>query len=230
MVEAHHLRQKGRSLSQSSEILGVSRATVHADLKLLDAHWDSVAELAHDDLLLDHIEQLHLRVVRLRSLSVPNLLAELGVPPGTLVNTTELTRLYAVHQQSINAATRELRLLLRELKPESRQRANDIIDIELLDDDEQLPETEQDWTKLNKPEHPEQPKPSKTLEILPQTHAKQNSAEHLNTALPRNTGRNKPCPCGSARKRKHCHPQSLTPPLEAVQRNGKGGRAQQPAA
>ena len=152
----------------------------------------------------------------LRSLSVPNLLAELGVPPGTLVNTTELTRLYAVHQQSINAATRELRLLLRELKPESRQRANDIIDIELLDDDEQLPETEQDWTKLNEPEHPEQPKPSKTLEIPPQTHAKQNSAEHLNTALPRNTGRNKPCPCGSARKRKHCHPQSVAPPKQAA--------------
>jgi hypothetical protein len=40
--------------------------------------------------------------------------------------------------------------------------------------------------------------------------------------LPRNTGRNKPCPCNSGKKRKHCHPQSRPPPLGRPARKSIG--------
>ena len=215
MVRAHHLRQNGRSLSQSAEILKVSRATVHADLKLLETHWQVVAELTHDDLLLDQIEQLQLRLKHLHSLGPVDLIEQLGLPKDLRVSISEMTRLYAVHQQTIQAATREFRLLLRELRPETRQRAEEIIDIELLDEtDDQLGDPEPGWTELNKPEHPEHLIPSKTLESASSAPTQENSAEHLNIPLPRNTGRNKPCPCNSGKKRKHCHPQSLASPQQ----------------
>ena len=83
------------------------------------------------------------------------------------VSVAEMTRLYAVHQQSIQAATRELRLLLRELRPETRQRSPDIIDAELAEDPEpQLDGPNQpgsNWPQLNKPDHQKRAIPSKTL-------------------------------------------------------------------
>jgi hypothetical protein len=227
MVRAHHLRQRGRSMSQSATILGVSKATVHADLKLLETHWNIVAELTHDDILLDQVERLNARLANLLQLGPADLIEQVGLPRDMRVSLAEMTRLYAVHQQTINTAARELRLLLRELRPETRQRADEIIDIELVEDDadlqltdpDQAEQPEQGWTRLNEPERSERTIPSKTLEIEPSDPANQNSAEHLNdlTAplpknLPRNTGRNKPCPCNSGKKRKHCHPQAKSRP------------------
>lgn len=208
MVRAHYLRQGGHSLSQSAEILNVSRATIHADLKLLETHWNLVAELTHDDLLLEQIEQLQLRVNRLRSLGPLDLLAELGLPKDLRVDISEMTRLYAVHQQAIQAATRELRLLLRELRPETRQRFGDVIDIELADDaDQHLMDPEQGWTTLNKPEHPKPVNSGKTQDLLLPDSDTKKVPERSASPIPRNTGRNKPCPCGSNKKRKHCHPE-----------------------
>ena len=219
MVNAHHLRQRGRSLAQSAKILGVSKATVHADLKLLDTHWNIVAELTHDDILLDQVERLNQRLVKLLQLGPADLLEQVGLPRDMRVSLPEMTRLYAVHQQTINTAARELRLLLRELRPETRQRADEIIDIELVEDapeqladPEQSDQPEQGWTRLNDPDRSEPAIPGKTLEIEPSGPVKRNSAEHLTAPLPRNTGRNKPCPCNSGKKRKHCHPQALSRP------------------
>ena len=216
MLREHHLRQSGYSQAQIARELNVSRATVHADLKLLEAEWSVVAELTHDDLLLDQIERINLRLQRLLSLEPVDLIEQLGLPMDIRVSLAEMIRLYTVHQQSINAAARELRLLLRQLRTDTRQRADENIDIELVDaadvDDEQLAEPEPGWNELNKPEQSEHLIPSKTQEIPSSPPAHENSAEHLNIPLPRNTGRNKPCPCNSGKKRKHCHPQSLAPP------------------
>ena len=232
MVRAHHLRQSGHSLSQSAEILGVSKATVHADLKLLETHWDIVAEFTYDDILLDQIEQLQLRLHNMRKLGPVDLIKQLGLPADLRVDISEMTRLYALHQQSINNAARELRLLLRELRPETRRRADEIIDIELVDESDhanpsdpadltdgaapQLPEPEPSWIRLNDPDRSEHTIPDKTQEILPESTDQQNSAEQPAVPIPRNTGRNKPCPCGSNKKRKHCHPQSLAPPQRSA--------------
>ena len=241
MVRAHHLRRNGRSQSQSAKILGVSRATVNADLKLLDAEWTNIAELTHDDLLLDQIEQLNLRLKHLLSLGPTDLIQQLGLPKDMPVSLSEMTRLYAVHQQSIQATTRELRLLLRELRPETRQRSSEIVDIELADDpQDQLldqphdqlavaQQPEHNWPQLNKPEHPERSIPRKTREILHEHPNPNNSAEHLTAPLPRNTGRSKPCPCGSGRKRKHCHPQSRPPPRAGPALDSSSGGERIPA-
>ena len=234
IVRAHHLRRNGRSQTESADLLGVSKATVNADLKLLEADWANIAELTHDDLLLDQIEQLNLRLKHLLSLGPLDLIKQLGLPEDMRVSIAEMTRLYAVHQQSIQAATRELRLLLRELRPETRQRSADIIDAELAEDPEpQLDGPNQpgsNWPQLNKPDHPKRAIPSKTLEIERPGPKQKNSPDHPTVPLPRNTGRNKPCPCGSGKKRKHCHPQtrpppqSRPPPLGEVPRSGGGGR------
>ena len=215
IVRAHHLRRNGRSQTESADLLNVSKATVNADLKLLEADWAHIAELTHDDLLLDQIEQLNLRLKHLLSLGPLDLIKQLGLPEDMRVSIAEMTRLYAVHQQSIQAATRELRLLLRELRPETRQRSPDIIDAELAED----PEPDQpgsNWPQLNKPDRSDRTIPSKTLEIERPDPKQKNSADHPTIPLPRNTGRNKPCPCGSGKKRKHCHPQSLAPPQQSA--------------
>ena len=237
MVRAHHLRQRGRSLSQSATILGVSKATVHADLKLLETHWNIVAELTHDDILLDQVERHNVRLMNLLQLGPADLLEQVGLPRDTRVSLAEMTRLYAVHQQTINTAARELLLLLRELRPETRRRADEIIDIELVEDDDpqladpdQAEQPEQGWTRMNDPDRSEPAIPSKTLEIEPSDPANQNSAERLTAPLRRNTGPNKPCPCNSGKKRKHCHPQSRPPPLGEVSRSDGGGLPSQTAA
>ena len=61
-MRAHHLRQQGHTLRQIAEKLGVSVATVRADLKLAQTHWATIAAASADDLLL---ESLHLLQIRL---------------------------------------------------------------------------------------------------------------------------------------------------------------------
>ncbi len=61
-MRAHHLRQLGHSLRQIAEKLNISVATVRADLKLAQTHWGTIAAASADDLLL---ESLHLLQIRL---------------------------------------------------------------------------------------------------------------------------------------------------------------------
>jgi len=62
VIRAHYLRQQGHTLRQIAETLGVSLATVRADLKLAQTHWGQIAAATADDLLL---ESLHLLQIRL---------------------------------------------------------------------------------------------------------------------------------------------------------------------
>ena len=61
-LRAHYLQQRGHAQRQIAEQLDISPATVRADLQLLESHWSQIAAAAADDLLL---ESLHLLQIRL---------------------------------------------------------------------------------------------------------------------------------------------------------------------
>ena len=237
MLRAHALREAGYSLREIARLLGVSVSTVHADLRALETHWPEFAHACHDDLLLQQIARTNQRLERLHNQQPTELISQLGLPSDILVTVADMTRLQALREQSINAASRELRMLLAQLGPAARQRAGEIIELELLDlPDDQLADPEQDRTLPNTTERSAAQIPSKTREIGAQRPSEKNSAEHPNAPphahsngalpkpeqppLPRHTGRNKPCPCGSGKKRKHCCPQQPrgSPPTYASER------------
>ena len=209
IIREHQLRQNGRTLEDIAAKLGVSVATVHADLRLLETNWHDVAQATRHDLLLQQITRINRRVGHLLNLK------PLGPEAGLTAD--EYIRHEALYAQNLNAACRELRLLLRELPGDARPGSGEIIDIELADyPDHELADPEEPRKNLKKPESPQPVIPGKTLQIQPRQAAEKKSPENLkpNPPLPRNTGRNKPCPCGSGRKRKHCHPRHAQTPAQ----------------
>ncbi len=206
MQREHQLRQNGNTLEYIADKLNVSVATVHDDLRLLETNWDDFARATRHDLLLQQITRVNRRISQLLNWKPPG--------PESRITVDEFIRIQALNAQSLNAANRELRLLLRELPPDARPGSGEVIEIELADyPDHELADPVETRKNLKKPESPQPAIPSKTREIEPRAAAEKNSPENLNPGedLPRNTGRNKPCPCGSGRKRKHCHPQNTDP-------------------
>ena len=63
-MRAHHLRQQGHTLRHIADTLGVSIATVRADLKLAQTHWGTIAAASADDLLLESLHLLQARLTR----------------------------------------------------------------------------------------------------------------------------------------------------------------------
>ena len=61
-LQAHYLSQRGHAQQQIAEKLGVARATVRADLQLVETHWSSLAAAAADDLLLESLQLLQMRL------------------------------------------------------------------------------------------------------------------------------------------------------------------------
>ncbi len=61
-VRVHYLRQQGHSLQHIADNLKTSVATVRADLKLAETHWSSIAAATADDLLLQSLHLLKLRL------------------------------------------------------------------------------------------------------------------------------------------------------------------------
>jgi IS30 family transposase len=61
-IKAHYLRQQGRTLTKIAERLNVSVATVRSDLQLVQTHWSQIAAAAADDLLLESLHLLQMRL------------------------------------------------------------------------------------------------------------------------------------------------------------------------
>ena len=207
MMREHWLRQDGHTLEQIAAQLDVSVATVHADLRLLEDKWTLLTRDMHDDLLLQQIARLDRRVETLARLD-PLADARRALGPDAQLTFEQIVRIEDRHERRLALAERELRMLLkqlqnREIRGTTRQGQYP---------DHELADPENDRTNLKEPETVQPSIPSETLEIEPQPDAEKNLPEHPKSPMPRNTGRNKPCPCGSGKKRKHCHPQSLAPP------------------
>ena len=125
ILHAHELRQAGQSLRQIADTLGVSHATIHADLKLFETDWSDIAEQTADDFLFEHVTLLRRRVHRLlqedptKPLEGFSFLTNGGRVTPLLPNTApaQIARLHEVHHRAIATALREYRLILRELRP-----------------------------------------------------------------------------------------------------------------
>lgn len=207
-LREHQLRQNGHTLEQIAEKVNVAVSTVHADLRLLETNWSDFALSTRNDLLLQQINRVNRRITKLINAGVVGL--EL------CATVDQAFRARALHSQELNAACRELRLLLREL-PADAPHSGEIIELELADyPDHELADTERPRKNLKKPESERAAIPRKTQVIAPPPPAEKNSPEHLKLPLPKNTGRNKPCPCGSGKKRKFCHPQHAQSPPQAA--------------
>ncbi len=169
ILHAHELRQAGKSLRQIAETLGVSHATIHADLKLFETDWSEIAEQTADDFLFEHVTLLRRRLHRLlqedptKPLEAFSFVTDGGrVTP--LVERTapaQIARLHEVHHRAIATALREYRLILRELRPAARARALADAEAEAFDypDDQltdaprpkALPDPAKTQPKLNEP-------------------------------------------------------------------------------
>ena len=220
ILREHQLRQNGYTLEQIAEKVNVSTATVHADLRLLETNWSEVAGGTRNDLLLQQINRVNRRIGHLLNTGVVGL--EL------CVTFDEALRARALHAQELNASFRELRLLLKEL-PGETPAGGEVVELELDDfPDHELADPERPRKNLKEPETVRPATPRKAQAIVAATASEKRSSENLKptpppapiATLPKNTGRNKPCPCGSGKKRKLCHPQharsqTLSPELES---------------
>ena len=116
ILQVHSLRQQGHSLRQIAEQLGISHATVRADLQLLETHWSEIVAPAADDILL---EQLHLLHRQLGHLAKINVIETFGdqLPP------IELRRASEFHYTKLLALVREIRRTANDLHRRARERA-----------------------------------------------------------------------------------------------------------
>ena len=151
--------------------MGVSHATIHADLKLLETDWSDIAEQTADDFLFEHVTLLRRRVHRLlqedptKPLEGFSFLTNGGRVTPLLPNTApaQIARLHEVHHRAIATALREYRLILRELRPAAKARALADAEAEAFDfpDDQlvdaprpkALPDPAKTQPKLNEPNH-----------------------------------------------------------------------------
>ncbi len=171
ILHAHELRQAGQSLRQIATALGVSHATIHADLKLLETDWSGIAEQTADDFLFEHVTLLRRHVHRLlqedpnKPLEAFSFLTDGGKVTPLLPHTApaQIARLHEVHHRAIATALREYRLILRELRPAAKARALADAEAEAFDypDDQlldaprpkALPDPAKTQPKLNEPDH-----------------------------------------------------------------------------
>ncbi len=127
-IWAHYLSQRGKSHTQIAEKLNVSRATVRADLQLIETHWSAIASAAADDLLL---ESLHLLQLRLTIAVQSDVLKSLNQHLAPV----EFLRAHDAQQTQLNALAREIRRTVQEVHRRADQRADQS---ELYEDDSQV--------------------------------------------------------------------------------------------
>ena len=208
ILREHQLRQNGHTLEQIARKVDISVATVHADLRVLETNWTDFAQATRKDLLLQQINRLNRLITRLTN-------RKPFADDGTFT-VEQIISLETLISRDLNAANREFRLLLRELRADAPQ-DGEIIELELSDyPDHELADPERTRKNLKEPETNPATIPQKTQEIAHSAVSEKEIPENLKVPLPKHTGRNKPCPCGSGQKRKRCHPQHAQSPPQAA--------------
>ena len=173
-MRAHHLRQQGHSLRQISEKLSVSLATVRADLKLAQTHWGPIAAASADDLLL---ESLHLLRIRLTGAIKQDPVAS-NVQRLTAV---EYLRARDARETQLNALAREIRRTVQQVHQRAEQRPDqpDLFDEEPQELSETITESAQSEPPNSTISSPEQ-------EIV-QSQPAEEKSPHKPTAHPSNS-------------------------------------------
>ena len=138
IMRAHHLRQQGHSLRQIAEKLGVSVATVRADLKLAQTHWGPIAAASADDLLL---ESLHLLRIRLSRAIKQDPVAS----NANRLTPVEYLRARDARETQLNTLAREIRRTVQQVHQRAEQRPDqpDLFDEEPQELSETITESAQ---------------------------------------------------------------------------------------
>ncbi len=110
-LRVRYYSQRNLSHKDIAEKLNVSRATVRADLQFVETHWASLASAAADDLLLDSLYLLQLRL----SLAIQT--DEVG-EQATRLTPTEYLRARDARQTRLNAHEVQQRAAQRPDQPE----------------------------------------------------------------------------------------------------------------
>lgn len=114
-MRVHYLTQRSKSQREIAEQLNVSRATVRADLQLVESHWGSIASAVADDLLLESLYLLQLRLsLAIKSDDVAQQMSRL--------TSVEYLRARDNQETQLNALAREIRRTAQEVQHRAEQR------------------------------------------------------------------------------------------------------------
>ena len=135
-VRAHFLSQQGNSHKEIAESFKISRATVRADLQLIESHWSELAAAAADDLLLESLQLLQLRLgMAMQDQSLAN--------NANRLTPAEYLRAVDAQETRFNALAREIRRTVHEVHQRVEQRPN-----QPALDQEEVQQTDETSTKL----------------------------------------------------------------------------------
>ncbi len=114
-LHVHYLAQRGRSQREIAEQLEVSRATVRSDLQLIETHWASIAASTADDLLLESLYFLQLRLQLVAEQDI------VGNVSGHL-EPVEYLRAREAQAAQLNSLAREVRRTAHDVQQRAAQR------------------------------------------------------------------------------------------------------------
>ena len=136
-IRAHYLTQRGKSLKQIAETLNISRATVRADLQLVETHWSQLAAATADDLLLESLQLLQLRLTIAIEHNPVHILRE-------RLTAADYLRAEDARDTQLTALAREIRRTVQEVHRRADQRPNQ----PALEDEENPQISDETTTKL----------------------------------------------------------------------------------
>ncbi len=153
-IRVHYLRQHGQSLKEIAETVEISVATVRADLKLAETHWSSIAAASADDLLLESLYLLKMRL----TLAINH---DRVADNAKRLTPVEYLRARDAQESQFNSLSREIRRTVQDVHRRAEQRP-DQPDL-FAEEPQQLAETN---TKLSQIEPPDSTISSPQQEIV----------------------------------------------------------------
>ena len=165
IVNVHYLRLQGQAIAKIAEHFSISPATVRADLQLADSHWSTVAAGAADDLLLESLQLLQLRL----SLAIKH---DLVTDNAKRLTPVEYLRARDAQENQLNGLAREVRRTVHDVHQRAAQRPDQpdlyIEDEASQESAENAPELAQTSAKSSISAHPNETISSPEQEIVPE--------------------------------------------------------------
>ncbi len=157
IMRVHYLSQRGHSHRQIAETLEVSQATVRSDLQLVETHWSSLAAATADDLLL---ESLHFLQLRLQLVADQDIVGNVS----NHLEPVEYLRAREAQAAQLNSLAREVRRTAHEVHQRAAQRPDqpDLYD----EDPQERQEPAETTAELSKTDHPNSTISSPEQEIV----------------------------------------------------------------
>ncbi len=141
-MRVHYLTQRAGTQKDIAAQLNISKATVRADLQLVESHWSSIASAAADDLLLESLHLLQIRLsLAIKNDDVANQISRL--------TSVEFLRARDAQESQLNTLAREIRRTAQEVQRRAAQRPDQP---ELYEEDAQdLSETTPESAQIDPP-------------------------------------------------------------------------------